>query len=108
MHEKLLVTGKIGELKNPLVHYSFHNLDEVLTKVNRYSTDSAHMLYERGKKAHLGTALLHGFWTFIRSYLLKLGFLDGKEGFILALSNAQGSYYRYLKLMYLWRFKNQI
>jgi len=42
---------------------------------------------------------MHGVWTFIRTYFLRAGFLDGKEGFMLAISNAEGTYYRYLKLM---------
>jgi len=41
----------------------------------------------------------HGAWTFFRTYVLRGGFLDGREGFMLAVSNAEGAYYRYLKLM---------
>ena len=44
---------------------------------------------------------MHGWWAFIRTYFLRLGFLDGREGFMLAVANAEGSYYRYLKLMLL-------
>ena len=46
-------------------------------------------------------AIGHGLWAFFRTYVLQRGFLDGREGFILAVSNAEGTYYRYLKLMYL-------
>ena len=42
--------------------------------------------------------MLHGWWAFTRTYFLRLGFLDGREGFMLAVANAEGSYYRYLKL----------
>ena len=45
------------------------------------------------------SAIVHGLWTFIRTYVLRAGFLDGREGFMLAVSNAEGAYYRYLKLM---------
>ena len=45
--------------------------------------------------------MLHGVWTFIRTEFLRAGFLDGREGFMLAVSNAEGAYYRYLKLMLL-------
>jgi len=37
----------------------------------------------------------------MRGYIFRLGFLDGKEGFLLAISNAEGTYYKYIKLMYL-------
>ena len=39
----------------------------------------------------------HGLWTFFRAYILRCGFLDGREGFLLAVANAEGSYYRYMK-----------
>jgi hypothetical protein len=40
---------------------------------------------------------VHGAWTFLRTYVLRAGFMDGREGFMLAVSNAEGVYYRYLK-----------
>ena len=49
------------------------------------------------------TALAHGTWTFLRGYLLRRGFLDGRLGFVLALYAAEGTYYRYLKLWLLAR-----
>jgi hypothetical protein len=42
--------------------------------------------------------LLHGVWAFVRTYFLRLGLLDGAHGLALAISNAEGSYYRYLKI----------
>ena len=59
------------------------------------------MLHRQQRKASLGMALVHGGWTFVRTYLLRAGFLDGREGFMLAVSNAEGAYYRYLKAMLL-------
>jgi hypothetical protein len=77
------------------------NLEEVLDKVNRYSTDGALMSLARGRSSSLGSAVAHGVWAFIRTYFLRLGFLDGKMGFVLAVSNAETTYYRYLKLAFL-------
>ena len=59
------------------------------------------MMLARGKSASLSSAVFHGLWTFSRTYVLRAGFLDGREGFMLAVSNAEGAYYRYLKLMLL-------
>ena len=101
VHEKLIAEGKTAELSSPLIHIAFSDLEEVLQKVDRYSTAGALMMAQKGKRASLGTAILHGFWSFFRTYFLKAGFLDGKEGFMLAVSNAEGTYYRYLKLMLL-------
>ena len=108
LHEKVEVfQGCVGTLKTPLLHYSFSSLEEVLEKVNSYSSIGAHMLAVQGKKSGLRKALLHGLWTFFRTYFLKRGFLDGREGFMLAVSNAEGVYYRYLKLMYLGKHAHQ-
>lgn len=101
VHEKLLVQGAVGRLVHPLVHYAFDDLEEVLRKVDQYSSASALMHQGRGRKGSLRKAILHGAWTFFRTYFLKAGFLDGQRGFMLAVSNAEGTYYRYLKLMLL-------
>lgn len=98
VHENLITTASTGELRSDLLHYSFANLESVLDKVNRYSTAGALALQQRGKSASLGKALGHGAWAFVRSYVLRRGFLDGQMGLVLAISNAEGTYYRYLKL----------
>lgn len=105
VHERLLVAGQIGQLDGELLHYAFDNLEEVLHKVNQYSSAGAAMLHQRGRSASLGGAVLRGLWSFLRTYVLRGGFLDGREGFMLAVSNAEGTYYRYLKLMLLNRKK---
>jgi glycosyltransferase involved in cell wall biosynthesis len=101
VHETLIVNGAVGTLAQPLLHESVSDLDQMLVKMNGYSTASAGALHERGRRASLATALAHGGWTFIRTYVLRAGFLDGREGLMLAIANAEGSYYRYLKLMLL-------
>lgn len=98
-HERLLVQGTIRKMKQPLMHEAISSMDQMLGKMNMYSTASAGMLHERGRRASIWTALLHGGWSFFRTYILRRGFLDGREGFILAVANAEGSYYRYIKLM---------
>jgi glycosyltransferase involved in cell wall biosynthesis len=101
VHERLLFEGAPGKLSNPLRHESFRTLDEVLDKINRYSTAGAEQALAKGKRGGLAKALFRGGWAFIRSYLLRAGFLDGREGLMLAISSAEGVYYRYLKLGYL-------
>lgn len=100
-HERLIVNGPTGKLKQPLMHEAITSLEQMLDKMNAYSTNTALMYRQRGRRASLFTALLHGGWAFMRTYVLRLGFLDGREGFMLAVANAEGSYYRYLKLMLL-------
>ncbi len=98
VHERVLVEGGVGTLSVPLRHETFRTLADVLGKIDEYSTAGAEMAFRRGRRATLLTAVVHGAWAFLRTYLLRAGFLDGAAGFMLAVSNAEGTYYRYLKL----------
>jgi glycosyltransferase involved in cell wall biosynthesis len=98
LHAHLQVQGESGTLTEPIVHYSFRDLESVLEKVNRYSSANAKDMMTAGRKGSLGSAIAHGLWAFVRTYFLRLGFLDGSRGFMLAVSNAEGTYYRYVKL----------
>ena len=100
VHEHLSSTFPVGHLKAHMIHYSYRSLESVLKKINRYSSGSARDLKDK-KEGSLSKAITHGLWAFIRTYFIKLGFLDGREGFILAVVNAESSYYKYLKLYYL-------
>lgn len=98
VHESVQLQGSSARAQNPLLHYSYRDFDDVLSKLNNYSSAAATMLQRRGKKGSLAQAVLHGLWAFIRTYFLRAGFLDGSEGFMLAVMNAENSYYRYIKL----------
>ena len=99
VHEKLLVNGPIRKLKNPIRHQSFDNLEQVLEKINKYSSLGAKQLASQGKQHGLAAALIHGVNAFLKTYIVKAGFLDGRRGLMLAISNAEGTYYKYVKLM---------
>lgn len=103
VHEALQVQGPVGRLQGKLLHESYDSFETVLEKVNRYSTAGARDLQRKGVTGSLGKAIGHGLWAFLRTYLLKRGFLDGRLGLALAISNAESSYYRYLKLWLLQR-----
>ena len=104
VHERLLPTGSSGKLNNHFLHYSYRDFSQVLKKVDVYSSAAAQQAFKQGKKGGLGEALTHGFWAFFRTYVLRRGFLDGKHGLALAISNAATSYYKYLKL---WQLHNK-
>ena len=102
VHERLLFSGTAPLLAGELLHYSFDNLDQVVDKMNRYSGAGALQRMQRGKRSGgMPSVLAKTLWSFLRTYVLRRGFLDGREGFILAVANAEGTYYRQLKLMYL-------
>ncbi|MFZ2266016.1 MAG: glycosyltransferase family 2 protein [Azonexus sp.] len=103
VHEKLVFSAPLGRLRAHLEHEAFTSLEEVIDKINRYSSAGAEMARQRGKDSSLGLAILKGLVAFFRTYIIRAGFLDGREGFMLAVSNAEGTYYRQLKLMLLNR-----
>jgi glycosyltransferase involved in cell wall biosynthesis len=98
VHERVIVDGPVARLPGLLLHDSIPTLADAIDKMNRYSGGRARDLLAKGRKGGLGTAIGHGLWAFIRTYLVKRGFLDGRIGFVLAVHNAETSYYRYLKM----------
>jgi glycosyltransferase involved in cell wall biosynthesis len=98
LHAHLEVEGPTGTLANPIIHYSYRSMEAVLEKLNRYSTAGVRDMIPRHRHGSLGRAIGHGLWAFFRTYFLRLGFLDGRWGFMLAVSNAEVTYYRYVKL----------
>jgi len=89
---------EIGELKNPIWQIPFKNFEEVIHKANKYSSLGVDKLSEKGVESSVFKAFLHGFWSFIKHYFFKLGFLDGGAGFVIAFGNFEGTFYRYIKL----------
>ena len=98
VHERLLPNSDVGQLKNHFLHYSYRDFSQVLKKIDVYSTASAEEAFKKGKRSSVGKAVSHSIWAFFRTYFLRLGFLDGPQGLALAISNAEGTYYRYIKI----------
>lgn len=103
VHERLVYEGQAATLHNPLLHDTYANLEEAFAKANQYSTLGAQQAFERGERGSLPQALLHGFWAFFRTLILRRGFMDGGHGWLLATSNAQATFLRYAKLWLLGR-----
>lgn len=105
IHEKLNGYSNLGHLKGVIFHDTMQTISQVLLKLEYYSSFTAEKAYQQHTKSSMLKAILHAKWCFIRGYLLRLGFLDGREGFILAISNALGVFYRYIKLIYLYKLE---
>jgi glycosyltransferase involved in cell wall biosynthesis len=97
VHERVVCDGPVDRLTNMLHHDPVRRLEDALARMDRYSTASAQMLATNGRPVSFATGILHGLWTFFRTYVLRGGFLDGAEGFLLAVANAEGTYYRYMR-----------
>ena len=89
---------EIGVIKNSIWQFPYKNTEELINKANRYSTLGVKKLQDKGKTSGVFKAFLHGFWAFNKHYILKLGFLDGGAGFVIAFGNFEGTFYRYIKL----------
>ncbi len=97
VHERLLPAGDVATLSEPLLHYSYANFSDVLSKLQIYSSAGGEALLKTKKSCKFRWALLRGFWAFVRTYIVRGGFLDGKLGFALAFYNAETVFYKYLK-----------
>ena len=101
VHERVLIDGEPGRLEHPIFHYPMETFEQVINKMNLYSSLAAQEKFDQGERGSLPKAITHGLWTFIRTYFFQLGILDGRQGFMLSLSNASGTYYKYVKLAHL-------
>lgn len=88
----------VGRLKSAIWQFPFKNLSEIQHKANRYSTLGVSKLVDKNVRGSMGKALYRGVWAFIKHYVFKRGFLDGWPGFVIALSNFEGTFYRHAKL----------
>jgi len=107
VHESLEVHGPIGFLRHPLIHYANKGLEQTLSKVNHYSSAGADELFVQEKTASVAKALLRAAWAFFHGYILRGGFLDGGEGFIMAVSDFMNVFFKYAKLRELQKQKEK-
>ena len=98
VHESILTKKlKVVKLNNFIIHTSYRTTHDFLSKMQNYSDLFAAQNAGK-KKSSFSKALFHGLFAFVKSYLLKRGFLMGKEGFIISMYNANTAFYKYLKL----------
>ncbi|HHF7374237.1 glycosyltransferase family 2 protein [Legionella bozemanae] len=102
VHEKIVLPeeARIGKIKSTIMHHSFKDVSHVLYKMNKYSSYSAKTYILNKKKTSFIKTLASTSWMFFRCYILQRGFLDGRIGFLFAVFNAQGTFYRGIKQLY--------
>jgi glycosyltransferase involved in cell wall biosynthesis len=103
-HEKIIVDGKIRRLQHPLHHFSYRSIDDHISRINRFTTISSAELRKAGGRWRLSDALLRPAVRFFRSYILKLGFMEGFAGFYVAVTAAV---YVFLKYAKLWELESK-
>ena len=104
VHERLIVDGPIGKLNEPLLHYTDDSIHHYFDKFNAYTTLAAQDLVDKSKRASLLDLLFRPIHMFLRMYVLRVGYLDGREGFLLAVFSAHYVFTKYAKL---WELKRR-
>jgi len=100
VHEKLLIPAgmTVEKCKADLLHFTYNDMNHYLVKSANYAAIWAKDKHASGKTTNLTTAILHGVGCFIKMYCLRLGFLDGKQGFLLALLSGHSTFVKYADL----------
>jgi len=97
VHESVKVDGRVGHLESNLLHFTCDSLSEHLRTLDRYTTLAAEELVARKTKIGLSKLIVDPAWTFVRSYFLQRGFLDGLEGLTIAHMAAIYTFLKYAK-----------
>jgi len=103
VHEELAVEGEIRRLEGDILHFTYRNIADHLARINDFSDLGAQKLYAQRKKCRLCHLLLVPPGRFIKSYILRRGFLDGFAGLVIAVLNGYGIFVRYAKLREIWK-----
>ena len=107
VHENLVVNGKTGQLNSNIEHYTDPSISHYFEKFNNYTTLAANDLKEKGKVFHLSDLIIRPIAIFIKMYFIKFGFLDGIQGFILAIFSSGYVFTKYSKFWELTRKESQ-
>jgi len=104
VHESVLVEGRKGYLKSCLNHYSYKNLSDHLSKIDKFTSLAAREMFTNGKKGRVFDLLFRPAVKFINMYLIKRGYLDGTYGLIVSII---GSFYVFMKYLKLWQLSRE-
>lgn len=103
VHEKLVVEGKIKKLKGPVHHFTYRNIGEHLSRINRFSDLGAQKLYAQRKKCRFYHLLFLPVFRFFKAYVFERGFLDGFAGLVISVLTGYAIFVRYAKLKEIWK-----
>ena len=104
VHESITFDGAVGELDGDLLHYTCQSLAEHILTTDQYTTLAAREFLDNGHQPNIVSMVFSPPWAFVRSYFIKLGFLDGLHGFTIAFMSA---FYVFIKHTKIWRFNSK-
>ena len=98
VHEAVEVSGRVETLRGDLLHFTCRSFSEHLATIDRYTTLAANEMIAQGRRVRVGNLVVSPLWTFFQTYIIKRGFLDGLEGWIIAQMAAFYVFSKYLKV----------
>jgi len=98
VHESFKLIGDAEKIDAPLLHYTYPTVQSHIERMDNYSGLGASDLLQKGKSSSILSAIFRGLVKFIKMYFIRLGFLDGKVGFVLCYNSAFGVFLKYIKL----------
>lgn len=102
-HGKWVTSGRLLQADVPMEHYSFNSYSDMIRIMNARSTDMARELFDKGLRATSMTPFIHGVVMFFKIYFIKRGILSGLDGFVIAVTRAGGTFFKYAKLLEIQR-----
>lgn len=99
-HDELIMQNgaKVSHLQGDIEHYSYNSIEEVITQNNKFTSIQAKAMFNNGKRSSWFKIAVNPCVAFISGYILKLGILDGFEGYFIAKSVAYQTLSKYVKL----------
>ena len=104
-HDKIILEkgSALQNLKGDLLHYIYQSFEDHVNKTNKFSSIAAMALYKAGKKSSYFKLIVNPAWAFFHCYFIRLGFLDGFTGFMIARMVAMNTFLKYSKLIRLYK-----
>jgi glycosyltransferase involved in cell wall biosynthesis len=98
VHERLELEGAVKETRNDLLHFTDPSLYHYLAKFNNYTSLAAEDLHAAGRRFRLTDLMVRPLFHFLKMYVLRQGFLDGMQGFLLSIFSSAYTFTKYAKL----------
>ena len=99
VHEAIEVDGSVGRFRNDLLHFPFRSVSEHVARIDRYTSLAAEASLRAGRRGSRARLLLAPALSFLKTYVIKAGFLDGWQGLAIASMRARYVFLRELRIL---------
>jgi len=99
-HDRYILNegAQVQHIKGNILHYSYYTISDHIQQVDKFTEIGAAAAYNNGRRVNIVSILLTPVWKFIRDYFIRLGFLDGYYGFVIASISAHATFLKYAKI----------